>query len=70
MRASGKKILIGSGVNNTETGLRLRYEIRREFAPYTGVSWTRFYGDTADLKEAEGEDDSTVFLVVGIHAWF
>jgi len=61
---------IGSGVNNTEMGLRLRYEIRREFAPYIGVSWTRFYGDTADLKEAEGEDDSTVFLVFGIRAWF
>lgn len=61
---------IGSGLNNTETGLRLRYEIRREFAPYLGVSWTRFYGDTADLREADGEDDSAVYLVAGIRAWF
>lgn len=60
---------IGSGLNNTETGLRLRYEIRREFAPYLGVSWTRFYGDTADLRDADG-GDSAVYLVAGIRAWF
>lgn len=67
---SVKELGIGSGINNTEMGLRLRYEIRREFAPYVGVSWTRFYGDTADLKEAEGTDESTVFFVAGIRAWF
>lgn len=67
---SVRELGIGSGVNNTEMGLRLRYEIRREFAPYAGVSWTRFYGDTADLKEAEGGDNSTLFLVAGIRAWF
>lgn len=61
---------IGSGVNNTEMGLRLRYEIRREFAPYIGLSWTRFYGDTANLREEEGEDNSTLYLAAGIRAWF
>ncbi|HYQ70813.1 MAG TPA: copper resistance protein B [Gammaproteobacteria bacterium] len=65
-----KELGIGSGINNTEMGLRLRYEIRREFAPYVGVSWTRFYGETADLKEAEGTDNSTVYFVAGIRAWF
>ncbi|WP_139786963.1 copper resistance protein B, partial [Klebsiella pneumoniae] len=29
---------------DTELGLRLRYEIRREFAPYIGVSWNQLYG--------------------------
>tara|TARA_R110001599_G_scaffold353781_1_gene597603 strand:- start:9984 stop:10205 length:222 start_codon:yes stop_codon:yes gene_type:complete len=67
---SVKELGIGSGINNTEMGLRLRYEIRREFAPYVGVSWTRFYGDTADLKAAEGTDSSTVFFVAGIRVWF
>jgi copper resistance protein B len=27
---------IGRGLSSLETGLRLRYEIRREFAPYVG----------------------------------
>lgn len=67
---SVKELGIGSGINNTEMGLRLRYEIRREFAPYVGVSWSRFYGDTADLKAAEGTDNSTVFFVAGIRVWF
>lgn len=65
-----KELGIGSGINNTEMGLRLRYEIRREFAPYIGVSWSRVYGATADMKEAEGEDISTVYLIAGIRAWF
>lgn len=32
---------VGSGLSDTELGLRLRYEIRREFAPYIGVTWNR-----------------------------
>lgn len=61
---------LGSGLNNMELGLRLRYEIRREFAPYIGVSWAKQYGDTADFAEAEGESTSTVSFVMGIRAWF
>ena len=61
---------LGSGLNDTEMGLRLRYEIRREIAPYIGVSWARKYGDTADFAEAEGESTSTVSFVMGIRAWF
>lgn len=67
---SVEELAIGSGINSTEMGLRLRYEIRREFAPYIGISWTRFYGETADLKEAEGTDNSTLYFVAGIRAWF
>lgn len=61
---------IGSGLSQTETGLRLRYELRREFAPYVGVSWTRFYGETADLARAAGRDQSEVRFVAGLRAWF
>ena len=35
---------IGSGISDIETGLRLRYEIRREFAPYIGVTWHKKVG--------------------------
>jgi copper resistance protein B len=61
---------IGSGLANTEVGLRLRYEIRREFAPYIGVTWNRAYGNTADLLREEGADVSEARLVAGIRLWF
>jgi len=60
----------GSGLSDTELGLRLRYEIRREFAPYIGMNWTRKFGSTADFAREEGEDTDDVQLVAGIRAWF
>lgn len=61
---------IGRGVNDIDLGLRLRYEIRREFAPYVGVNWTKKIGNTADFAEEEGEDDSTFAVLAGIRFWF
>jgi copper resistance protein B len=61
---------IGSGVNDVELGLRLRYEIVREFAPYVGVDWTRDLGQTADFSRAEGEDVNTLSFVAGVRFWF
>ncbi len=61
---------IGSGLSDMELGLRLRYEIRREIAPYIGVNWTRKFGQTADYAKAEGEGASDVQLVAGIRIWF
>lgn len=61
---------VGEGFNVVELGLRLRYEIRREFAPYIGVSWTRRLGDTADLAREEGEQVDDLMFVAGIRAWF
>lgn len=60
----------GSGLSTAEAGLRLRYEIRRQFAPYVGVSWTRSVGDTADFVRANGEDPSSVSFVGGLRFWF
>ncbi len=61
---------IGRGVNDIELGLRLRYEIKREFAPYIGVSWQRSYGESARFARARGEDVEGWRLVAGIRAWF
>lgn len=61
---------IGSGVNDLDLGLRLRYEIRREFAPYIGVNWTRRFGETADLARAAGRDASERALVLGVRVWY
>lgn len=61
---------IGSGLSDASIGLRLRYEISRQFAPYVGVSWSRAYGNSAELQRAEGEDTSEARLVAGIRFWF
>jgi copper resistance protein B len=61
---------LGSGLANVEVGLRLRYEIRRELAPYVGVHWERKFGATADFARADGEEDSEVAFVAGVRAWF
>jgi copper resistance protein B len=61
---------IGSGLSDVELGLRLRYELRREFAPYLGVEWNRKTGDTARFARALGDDPDTVSLVAGVRLWF
>jgi copper resistance protein B len=60
----------GSGLSNAELGLRLRYEVRREFAPYIGVSWDRRLGKTADYVRAAGENLQATTFVVGLRTWF
>ena len=61
---------IGSGLSTAELGLRLRYEIERQFAPYVGVSWTRSVGETADFVRAGGEDPGAASFVAGLRFWF
>ena len=60
----------GSGLSNAELGLRLRYEIRHEFAPYIGVSWDRRLGKTADYWRAAGEGPQSTSFVIGLRTWF
>jgi copper resistance protein B len=66
MRARG----IGSGVSEAELGLRLRYEISRQFAPYVGVAWERRLGRTARFARAAGDDPGGAALTLGVRAWF
>jgi copper resistance protein B len=61
---------VGSGLSTAELGLRLRYEIRRQFAPYIGVNWERAIGEAADFARADGEDAGAVSAVVGVRLWF
>ena len=61
---------IGSGLSDVELGLRLRYEIVKEFAPYVGVEWARKVGDTARFARAAGEAASSVSFVAGVRVWF
>lgn len=61
---------IGAGVDSIEVGVRLRYEIIREFAPYIGVEQSWRVGGSADYARARGEDPSVTNYVVGIRFWF
>jgi len=61
---------IGSGLVAIEPGVRLRYEIKREFAPYIGVEWQKEFGDTADFSRAEGGDPDKFVAVIGLRTWF
>jgi len=56
---------LGSGLSSMEAGLRLRYEVVREFAPYIGVTWDKTFGNTHDYNPI----DETNFLV-GVRFWF
>lgn len=60
----------GSGLNNLEFGTRLRYEIRRWFAPYVGVSFDKSFGETATLVRQDEGDPSQIRFAVGVWAWF
>ena len=61
---------IGAGLSDTSLGLRLRYEIRREFAPYIGVSYVQKYGKTADIARTNSDPTHDLQLVAGVHIWF
>ena len=61
---------IGAGLDKVELGLRLRYEISREFAPYIGVEQTWRVGRGASFARAAGHDPSVTSLVAGVRFWF
>lgn len=61
---------IGAGLDSVELGLRLRYEIAREFAPYIGVEQEWKVGQSADYARLAGEDPSVTNYVVGVRFWF
>jgi copper resistance protein B len=61
---------IGSGLSHVEAGMRLRYEISRQFAPYVGLEWTKAFGKTAELLQGSSSGASNARAVAGIRLWF
>lgn len=61
---------IGAGLADATAGLRLRYDITRQFSPYVGVEWSGRFGRTADLARQAGQRTSATDLVAGVHLWF
>jgi copper resistance protein B len=60
---------VGAGMADLEVGLRLRYELRREFAPYAGVVWARHVGATGDSPGAAAPNWNELSLAVGLRVW-
>lgn len=54
---------IGRGLSDADLGVRLRYEVRREFAPYVGIAWERTVSGT-------GGERGGPRLALGVRAWF
>lgn len=60
----------GSGLANIEWGLRLAYQVNRQFAPYFGFKQETQFGKTKQLAKEDGEDIRSSQWVLGIQAWF
>jgi copper resistance protein B len=61
---------IGSGLSDLDTGVRLRYEISRKFAPYIGFAYSGKYGNTASYSRQAGESTSDPRFVFGVRLWY
>ena len=62
--------LVSSGLSNMEAGLRLRYEFKREFAPYIGIEWASAFGSAVDQIRAQGSKLEEARFIAGVHFWF
>jgi len=60
----------GSGLTELELGLRVRYRINKNLAPYAGIAWTGLFGDTADFAKLEDQDTRAWQWTIGIKAWY
>ncbi len=61
---------IGAGLSSADFGLRVRYEFKREFAPYVGVTWNHKFFDTADYAREDGDSVRSTRLALGVRLWF
>ncbi|MBV1916674.1 MAG: copper resistance protein B [Sphingomonadaceae bacterium] len=61
---------LGSGLTSLEAGLRLRFAISPQFAPYIGYGYELRTGETARLERAAGEKTEAHSFLAGIRTWF
>jgi len=61
---------VGSGLSDLDTGLRIRYEINRKFAPYIGFAYTQTFGDTAKFTREDGGIVHDPRFIYGVRVWY
>lgn len=64
-----ERFTTGRGLNNVELGFRLRYEIKRQFAPYVGISYDESFFDTANFVRQDGGKPRQIRFVAGVRIW-
>lgn len=62
--------LVGAGLSELDAGLRLRYEITRQFAPYVGITYLGQFGSTAGYVSAAGGATQQLRFTAGVRTWF
>jgi copper resistance protein B len=62
--------LVGAGFSDIDTGLRLRYEFSRNFAPYLGVVYEGKFGQSASYARRLGESTGDFRFAFGVRVWF
>jgi copper resistance protein B len=62
--------MVGAGFADIDTGLRLRYEFSRKFAPYLGIVYEGKFGQTANFARRAGESTGGVRFAAGLRVWF
>lgn len=61
---------LGTGLSDLDTGLRVRYEFSRKFAPYVGFAYAREYGGTARFARQAGQSTAAPRFVFGLRIWY
>jgi copper resistance protein B len=61
---------LAAGMTDATLDLRLRYEIKRELAPYLGVRYQFLVGETDNIAEAAGADTEHVYFLSGLRFAF
>ena len=65
-----ERFTTGRGLNDMELGFRFRYEYRRKFAPYAGITFARSFFETADLVRQDGGSPGQIRLALGARMFF
>ena len=60
---------IDRGFNDAGASIRMRYEVRREVAPYVGVAFLQDFGATQSRSQKEGTVPNQLQIVFGIRLW-
>lgn len=61
---------VGAGLSDIDTGLRLRYEIWRKFAPYIAVTYSGYLTQARTIAHSQGEKTGDLRFTFGIRSWF
>ncbi|NIE80704.1 copper resistance protein B [Asaia sp. As-1742] len=60
----------GAGISDIDTGLRLRYEIWRKFAPYIAMTYDGYFQQARRFARERNDSDGNLRLTIGIRSWF